>query len=87
MTGQIPAQVTADAAINPFYAYQTLGGPPAHPTTVVYDSGLNQTIVTLSGGPLPVPPPINFPHAYPPPGGAGSGYHTGSTTASSPIHR
>jgi hypothetical protein len=84
-TGCIPAQVTADALINPWYANQiwVAGNPHAHHTSITYDSGLNETFVTLSGGALPVPAPHDTGHGGTFPGptwGNASGqtsYHVG----------
>jgi hypothetical protein len=78
----IPAQLTADPRVNAFFAEQIwqYGGGVAHHTSVVYDSSVNETFVTLSGTmPLnvPAPPSGTFPGPTDGNGNNTNSYHNG----------
>ena len=81
-TGCLPAQVVQDTQTNAFAAYQAwpYGGTPANPDTITFDGSV--TRVLLSGGNLPVPPPLDTGHGGTFPGptwgnAAGLSYHDG----------
>jgi len=63
-TATIPAQITNDPMINPFYALFLYNGSPVNPTTITYDAAANLTRVVFSGGALPNPVPAGWAGPY-----------------------
>jgi hypothetical protein len=76
-TPTIPAQITADYQVNPFYG-QHVATPSFNynPTTVAFDSVANLTRVIMSGDALPNPRTTG-PTGNPNPDQNGGSYHTG----------